>query len=430
MEDDKEPATPRKPAAEAKPNDVSDSSAAAGPTGGDASRRPRAARIPPATFVPPVAPPQGADAPAASAEPPRKRPAKTGNVTAKAGNVTAAGSPQAKTPTRKTARKAAKKAAGAAPTEATPATSLAPPATTPTPPTAGAPSPQAQPAADEAGPAAPQPEAAAKPVKKATKAATKAAAKATPPTATTPAEKTQPAVKTQATEKAEPPRPVPRPPAPLWSAPPSPTRLWSTIKATPGYAAELLALAAVEHLGPQSRTHLAWLRDTYPTATINGLARIAASQGVRQARTQGAVAGLLGPVAVLAQTAALLWTQARMALDIAAAYGRDPADPERAVELLMLQGVHPDLATAREAVATARETAARTAGDAGNPAPQVTLPVARVAGRALLRTLIARRASRLVPGAGAVLTAVLDARASEQLAARAMKFYGRSAQER
>jgi hypothetical protein len=47
----------------------------------------------------------------------------------------------------------------------------------------------------------------------------------------------------------------------------------------------------------------------------------------------------------------------------------------------------------------------------------------RVAGRALVRMTAARRAARLVPGAGAALTAVLDGRATEQLATRARKFY-------
>jgi hypothetical protein len=201
--------------------------------------------------------------------------------------------------------------------------------------------------------------------------------------------------------------------------------LWPTIKANPGYASELLALAAVEHIGPQVRAHLGWLRDRYPTAVTAGLVRVATSRLVRQARTQGAVAGLLGPLAVLAGTGALLWTQARLVLDIAAAYGRDPADPERAAELLTLLRVHPDLTAARGAVTAARQAAANGAGAAedGDRSPQVTLPLVRLAGRALVRMTTARRAARLVPGAGAALTAIVDGRATEQLAVRATKFY-------
>jgi hypothetical protein len=186
----------------------------------------------------------------------------------------------------------------------------------------------------------------------------------------------------------------------------------------------------VEHIGPQAQANLTWLRDTYPSATADGLARMATVRLVRQARTQGAVAGLLGPLAVLAETAVLLWTQTRLLLDVAAAYGRDPADPERAAELLVLQGVHPDLATAHTALAAARQAADQAAdhgpdadGDDGDRSPQLVARLVRVAGRALVRMTAARRAARLVPGAGAALTAVLDGRATEQLAARATKFY-------
>jgi hypothetical protein len=278
---------------------------------------------------------------------------------------------------------------------------LATPAETPTP---GAPAQRATraPAKKIAKKAAPKAVALKKPAT--APAAAAAAAAPTAPSAPAPA-------------PAEPPTPAPRveTPAPLWPA----------IKANPGYAAELLALATVEHIGPQVRAHLTWLRDTYPSAATGGLVRVAASRLVRQARTQGAVAGLLGPLAVLAETGALLWTQTRLVLDIAAAYGRDPADPERAVELLVLLRVHPDLTSAREAVTAAREAAANGpgAGEDRERSPQVTLPLVRLAGRALVRMTTARRAARFVPGAGAAFTAILNGRATEQLAARATKFY-------
>ncbi|HEV7898638.1 MAG TPA: EcsC family protein, partial [Planosporangium sp.] len=178
-------------------------------------------------------------------------------------------------------------------------------------------------------------------------------------------------------------------------------------------------------LGQQAEVQVTWLRDTYPAADAARLARMATAWSVRQARTQGAVAGLLGPLAVFAGTAALLRTQARLVLDIAAAYGRDPTDRERAAELLVLLRVHPDLAAAREALAAAREAADNGpgAGSNGNQPPQVTVPLVRVAGRALVRTAAARQAARIVPGAGAALTAILDGRSTELLAARATEFY-------
>jgi hypothetical protein len=363
MEDDKTAAASRKRAAKAKPNDTSNPSATAEQATTGAGKTPRPRKIPPATFVPPAAPSPATPVPAA----PNQRAAEPAEPRSPAPDHSRPGT-LSTPPTRKIAKKAAKKAA---------------------------------------------PKAAA--VQRTTPAA--AAATAPPPENLT--------------------EPVAPTPAPV--QPPLPP-LWPTIKRNPGYATELLALAGVEQLGPQARTHVAWLRDTYPTATTAGLARIAASRSVRLARTQGAVAGLLGPLAVLAETAALLWIQARLVLDIAAAYGRDPADSDRAAELLVLLRVHPDLDSARAALEAARQAvdnrqaagnggAADGAGNGtdgggdGNRSAQVTIPVVRVAGRALVRMATARRAARIVPGAGAVLTAILDGRGTEQLAARATKFY-------
>jgi hypothetical protein len=215
--------------------------------------------------------------------------------------------------------------------------------------------------------------------------------------------------------------------------------LWSSLKAHPGYAPELLALAAVDRLAPLVREQLAWLRNTYPDATADGLARLATVRGVRQARVRGAMAGLVGPLAVLAEAVGLAWLQARLLLDVSAAYGRDPAEPERAAELLALQRVHPDLDSARAALAAARRVAEHGpaehgaaehgAADEGQQAPRLTVQVVRAVGGVLLKMSAAGRTARIVPGAGAALTAVLDARSTERLAARASRFYRSQSQE-
>ena len=204
--------------------------------------------------------------------------------------------------------------------------------------------------------------------------------------------------------------PVPyTPPLPV-----KPAQTWAKIKTNPGYAAELLAITAVERLGPAAGARIAGLRDTYPSATPDGLARLTLVNHTRLARTRGAVAGLVGPLAVLVETAAVVWAEAQLVLELAAAYGRDPADQARAAELLVLLRVHPDLATARAAVTAA--------DDRGDPT-RLASPLSRLAGRGLLRRSLALRASRLVPGGGAVITAITSARATERLAARATRFY-------
>jgi hypothetical protein len=175
----------------------------------------------------------------------------------------------------------------------------------------------------------------------------------------------------------------------------------------------------VARLGKDVRTHLAWLRDTYPGATPYGLARLATRRFVRQARNRGAVAGLAGSLAVLADPASLAWTQAKLVLHIAAAYGLDPTDPRRAAELLVLQGVHKDLPAAEEAVARAQR-------DSGTPSARLAAPLTRFAGRGVFRLALVRGASRLLPGAAVLVSAVADARGTEHLAHRAAAHYRRA----
>ena len=144
----------------------------------------------------------------------------------------------------------------------------------------------------------------------------------------------------------------------------------------------------------------------------------------------GAAAALAGLFAPLAELASVLWTQANLVLHLAAAYGRDPAHPDRAVELLVLTQVHPDAASARAALAAAR--AADGPGEGAWPraaeaAWRLAAPLAAQAGG----WLALRLASRLLPGAAVLAAALGDAAAADRLAARAMAAYrpGRQAAE-
>ncbi|NED53829.1 hypothetical protein G3I24_23400, partial [Micromonospora aurantiaca] len=122
----------------------------------------------------------------------------------------------------------------------------------------------------------------------------------------------------------------------------------------PGFAPELLALAAVDVLGPRARDWVDQVRRAYPEADADGVARLATRRFVRTAGAGGALAAGAGLFAPVAELAAVLWTQANLVLHLAAAYGRDPAHPDRAAELLVLTLVHPDDGTARAALAAAR----------------------------------------------------------------------------
>lgn len=190
----------------------------------------------------------------------------------------------------------------------------------------------------------------------------------------------------------------------------------------PGFAPELLALAAVRALGPGAADWAARLRARYPDAPADGLARLATRRFVRSAGAGGATAALAGFFAPLAELTSVLWTHANLVLHLAAAYGRDPAHPDRAVELLVLTQVHPDAASAEVALA-----AAQAAGDpvegawprAAEAAWRLAAPLTAQAGGWVALRLVAR----LLPGAAVLAAALGDAAAADRLASRAVAVY-------
>ncbi|WP_433355288.1 hypothetical protein ACQPYV_33190 [Micromonospora saelicesensis] len=190
----------------------------------------------------------------------------------------------------------------------------------------------------------------------------------------------------------------------------------------PGFAPELLALAAVRTFGPDAAGWAAGLRARYPDASADGLARLATRRFVRSAGAGGATAALAGFFAPLAELAAVLWTHSELVLHLAAAYGKDPTHPDRAVDLLVLTQVHPDRASAAAALA-----AAETAGDpvegawprTAEAAWRLAAPLTAQAGGWVALRLVAR----LLPGAAVLAAALGDAAAADRLAARTVAVY-------
>jgi hypothetical protein len=180
------------------------------------------------------------------------------------------------------------------------------------------------------------------------------------------AKKAAPAKKATPVKKAE----AVAPPAAVVGPAPSWTRLPNTPEAVP----EWLAHVAVERFGDQADRYVRWLRETYPNATPDGLARASVERLARR----GWYTALAGPVGV----AALLSAQAALVLHIAAAYGRDPRDPARVPELLAL--IEPKAAGA---------------------------------------VLLGRAAGRLLPGAGALVGLLAGRGALDRVAHRAIAYY-------
>jgi hypothetical protein len=210
--------------------------------------------------------------------------------------------------------------------------------------------------------------------------------------------------------------PVPVPVAGAAPAAPAGIVLWDQLTGNPAHGPELLALAAVERLGPEAARYTRWIRATYPGATADRMAQAAGRRFGAQAR-RGALAGALA--GEIGQAVALGWLQARLVLHIAAAYGRDPRAPERAAELLVLLRVHPSVAAARGGLASARDHGEPAAHSARRRLPAGLRDVC-------LRGVGRRVVARLVPGGGVLVDMLVNDAMVESLTRRATGFYRKS----
>ncbi|WP_329286349.1 hypothetical protein [Streptomyces sp. NBC_00691] len=126
--------------------------------------------------------------------------------------------------------------------------------------------------------------------------------------------------------------------------------LLKEVRAEPGRLPESLASFALRHLGPGAGPTVARLREDHPEADAAALRALVVTRGRRTVTAEGAFVG--GPFLLLIPLAfcGALLTQVRTVLEIAAVEGRDSTDPQRAAELLVLQGVYGDTETARAAL--------------------------------------------------------------------------------
>ena len=171
--------------------------------------------------------------------------------------------------------------------------------------------------------------------------------------------------------------------------------VWARIVADPGFTPEHLAREAVRRVAPEARDWLAQSTSRYPMAGPDRLARLAADHFVRLARRRGALAG--GPLVTATGASLIAVTQARAVLHIAAAYGLDPGAEERAAELLILLRV-----------------------------PRLTEPTGAVLadlGRAVFGYAVRRAGSRLLPFGAALVGGLIGARATADVATRAIVHY-------
>lgn len=199
---------------------------------------------------------------------------------------------------------------------------------------------------------------------------------------------------------------------------PERTEAWARLIADPGHSPELLALAAVQTLGPQAQEWAVRMREAYPNASPDGIARLASQQFVRFGTVSSVFAAVAGSYAPLTLLGAAGLAHAELSLHVAAAYGWDPADPARAVDLLLLTRVHPTREDAEAALAAAREHSPDSAGLTDAAWRLGRMVAVHAGGWTVLRVI-----NRFLPGAS-LLTAVLTSRAAARtVAARANLFY-------
>lgn len=137
------------------------------------------------------------------------------------------------------------------------------------------------------------------------------------------------------------------------------------VAADPDYLAERLTAYTLAWWGPRAQRSLETLRQRNPDADPEELRRAVVERTVRTCMVEGSFLG--GPFMVLLPVAfcSALLAQIRMILELAALAGRAPTEPVRAAEVLVIQGVHPDVPAAEAALRVA--AARKPRHDGGKP---------------------------------------------------------------
>ena len=123
----------------------------------------------------------------------------------------------------------------------------------------------------------------------------------------------------------------------------------------PQHVAERLTLYAAGNLGQPSLEWAHRVREQRPDVPRAVIAEELRTQTAQVARIDGAVSGTPFLIALVPGYLAYLREEGRMVLRTAALYERDPRDLETSAEVLVLRGVHPDVATARAALEQVRD---------------------------------------------------------------------------
>lgn len=216
--------------------------------------------------------------------------------------------------------------------------------------------------------------------------------------------------------------------------------MWQELRRDPTHAPEVVVRHALPLLSPHVEMWWARTRRAHPSDSAERIARRVLRRSVHVARRGGLITGSTFYVAMAPALAMIYCEQLVVVLRIAAAYGRDPADPRRAAEILVLQGRYPTVEEAAAALARIgsapaegrrRATARlRTVVDLIRQAPSmIGLRIRRFRTRSALEMVIgaAEVASYFVPVVSLPVWAFANAHATRKLGRAAIDFYGRPA---
>jgi hypothetical protein len=222
-------------------------------------------------------------------------------------------------------------------------------------------------------------------------------------------------------------------------APSRPTGLWQAMRHDPLHAPEIAVLYALPQLTPHVKMWWSKTRQARPSESSDRVAKRVLRRSAGVARRGGLITGSSFYVGMLPAMAMIYCEQLIVVLRIAAAYGRDPSDPARAAEVLVVQGRY---STVQDAAAALQKAGA---ADSRHSAPEVhtVLDVVRQMpsmiglrlrryGRSPIDLVIAGAeiASYLVPVVSMPVWTYASARATRRLGHAAIDFYSQPVAEK
>jgi hypothetical protein len=211
--------------------------------------------------------------------------------------------------------------------------------------------------------------------------------------------------------------------------------LWPALRRDPKHAPEIAVLYALPQLAPHVQKW--WLEKStkHPSAPPARMAKRVVRRSTGVARRGGLITGSSFYVGMAPAMAMIYCEQLVLALRIAAVYGRDPMDPIRAADILVIQGRYESVSNAAAALRQAgiphpetTRSERRAFFDVVSQLPSmIGLRIRRFSARSPLEIVIvgAEVASYLVPVISLPVWAFASARAMRRLGRAASDFYSR-----